>query len=49
MINKDHNITERVDKEILALLPDHHYWHGKPYHFHYSNIDYIFQQLGNLY
>lgn len=34
-----------VDKEILSVLPDHHSWFGRPYHFYHSNVDEIIKQI----
>ena len=28
------------------MLPAHHSWIGKPYHFHHAEVDEIIQQLG---
>lgn len=35
-----------MEAEILGVLPEHHMWIGKPYHFHHADVDDIMQQLG---
>eukprot|EP00026_Physarum_polycephalum_P000898 Phypoly_transcript_00899.p1 GENE.Phypoly_transcript_00899~~Phypoly_transcript_00899.p1 ORF type:complete len:611 (+),score=61.71 Phypoly_transcript_00899:2035-3867(+) len=39
------NVLAWAESEILAVLPDHHSWVGKPYHFYHSNLDEIMHQL----
>jgi len=41
----DRSFLHKIENEILNVLPDHHMWYGKPYHFHASDIDEIMHQL----
>jgi uncharacterized protein YukE len=45
-ISKEQDVMAQVEREILAVLPDHHTWFGKPYHFHHADVEAIMQQIG---